>query len=351
MASHPPIEGRIRLRCGRAIGFAEYGDPAGKPIFWFPGTPGGRGQIPPEARAFAAGRGIRLVALERPGIGGSTPHVYPSLLGWAHDVEEIADRLDIDRFGLIGLSGGGPYVLACAYQLEQRVTTGAVLGGVAPTRGDDSCAGGLVALAVTLAPVLEGAREPLGHVLWGLVRSLAPFSSLVFDRFIEFMPEGDRTVFRRPGMKSMFIDDLNRASHEQLVGPIYDLLQFTRPWGFSLRNIRVPIRFWHGDADNIVPLAHAERMAALVPDSELRIRPGEGHIGNLAASQEILEVLLALWPIAECSARSEDGNRGGHGRDDAHGGRGLDPLGAPAARAEGHAPSSGESRDEATFSA
>lgn len=301
MASHPAIEGQIRLRCGRAIGFAEYGDLAGKPIFRFHGTPGGRRQIPLEARTCAAGRGIRLIALERPGIGGSTPHVYPSLLGWAHEVAEIADRLDIDRSGLIGLSGGGPYVLACARQLEHRVVAGAVLGCVAPSRGDDACDGGLVSVAVTLAPVLEGSREPLGWILWGLVRSLAPFSSLVFDRFIELMPEGDRHVFRRPDVKSMFIDDLYRASHEQLAAPVYDILQFTRPCGFSLRDIRVPIRFWHGDADNIVPLAHAERMAALVPDSELRVRPGEGHIGNLAASQEILEVLLSLWPIAEGS--------------------------------------------------
>ena len=96
----------------------------------------------------------------------------------------------------------------------------------------------------------------------------------------------------------MFLDDLARASRRQLHGPLYDILQFTRPWGFSLRDVRVPIRFWHGDADPIVPLAHAEHMAALVPDAELRVRPREGHIGNLDAAREVLEVLLDLWPAA-----------------------------------------------------
>ena len=72
-------------------------------------------------------------------------------------------------------------------------------------------------------------------------------------------------------------------------------MQFTRPWGFSLREIEVPIRFWHGDADNIVPLAHAEQMAVLIPDSALRVRPREGHLGNLDAATEIIDVILALW--------------------------------------------------------
>jgi hypothetical protein len=110
------------------------------------------------------------------------------------------------------------------------------------------------------------------------------------------MPEGDRRVFRQPEIKAMFIDDLERASRAQLAAPVFDIVHFTRPWGFSLRDIRVPIRFWHGDADNIVPLAHAQAMAALVPEAELRVRAGEGHIGNLAAAEEILDVILELWP-------------------------------------------------------
>jgi fermentation-respiration switch protein FrsA (DUF1100 family) len=80
-------------------------------------------------------------------------------------------------------------------------------------------------------------------------------------------------------MKSTFLDDLDRASSRQLHAPIYDILQFSRPWGFSLRDVHVPIRFWHGDADPIVPLVHAEHMAALVPEAALRVRPGEGHPG------------------------------------------------------------------------
>jgi pimeloyl-ACP methyl ester carboxylesterase len=291
----PRVEGSIWLRHGRSIGFAEYGTALGTPVLWFHGTPGGRRQIPPAARSAAAERGVRLIALERPGVGTSTRHVYRSILGWADDVDEVANHLGLRRFALIGLSGGGPYVLACAHQLRDRVVAGAVLGGVAPARGEEAVPGGLMAVAVALSPVLEAAREPLGHLLWRAFRVLTPVSSGAFEAFIRFMPEGDRAVYSRPEMKSTFLEDMDRASRRQLHAPIYDILQFTRPWGFSLRDVRVPIRFWHGDADPIVPLAHAEHMAALVPDAELRVRPREGHIGNLDAALEVVDVLLDLW--------------------------------------------------------
>lgn len=111
-------------------------------------------------------------------------------------------------------------------------------------------------------------------------------------------PEGDRRVFRRPEMRAMFLDDLNTAARKGLGAAVHDLVLFAREWGFLLRDIRVPIRFWHGDADHIVPLAHGEHQAALVADSELRVRHGESHLGNLDASEEFLDVILSLWPAA-----------------------------------------------------
>jgi pimeloyl-ACP methyl ester carboxylesterase len=292
----PRLEGTFVLSHGRSIGFAEYGSAGGTPIFWFPGTPGGRRQIPPLARTVATERGIRLIALERPGLGSSTPHLYESVLGWADDVEEIADRLRLGRFGLVGLSGGGPYVLACAYRIPARVVAAAVLGGVAPSCGDGAHPGGAVGRAARYHRILRTFHEPLALAAWATVYSLRPLASQVFDLFATTMPEGDQEVFGRPEMKEMFIDDMLRASRRQLRAPLYDAVLFTKPWGFSLRDIRVPIRLWHGDADTFVPLDHARHLAALIPDAELTIRPREGHMGNLDAAEEIIDTLLALWP-------------------------------------------------------
>jgi pimeloyl-ACP methyl ester carboxylesterase len=291
----PRSEGAIRLRDGRAIGFVEYGTADGAAIFWFHGTPGGCRQIPPRARQLAVARGIRLIGLERPGVGASTAHLYDSVLGWAADVEQIADQLGVDRFALVGLSGGGPYVLACAHRLAERVVAGAVLGGVAPSRGVDAARGGAVGLARRLRLLLEAVREPLALTLWAATNAGRPVASRLFELFVSTMPEGDQVVMRRPEMKAMFLDDMLQAMRSQLCAPVYDATLFTRPWGFSPRDVTVPIRFWHGDADAIVPLAHAEHLATLVPDAELRVRPREGHMGSLDAAEEIFDILLELW--------------------------------------------------------
>jgi pimeloyl-ACP methyl ester carboxylesterase len=310
MTPKPPrLEGTVRLPDERTLGFAEFGPPNGKPIFWFHGTPGARRQIPPEARLAAYARGVRLIGVDRPGVGDSTPHLYPSLQAWARDIAMVADRLGIRRFGLIGLSGGGPYVLACAHALPERVVAGAVLGGVAPTQGPDAPEGGLVSFAAHFEPLLRYLHEPLGVMLTALVWMLRPAASPVFNLYMHMSPEGDRAVFARPEMKAMFIDDLMHGSRWGLRAPVYDLMLFSRPWGFRLRDIRVPIRFWHGDADHLVPLAHGRRQAQLVPDAALSVRPGESHLGGLAAAEHVMDTILSFWPDA-----SEDAPRAGRQR-------------------------------------
>ncbi|MGZ4211264.1 MAG: alpha/beta fold hydrolase, partial [Actinomycetota bacterium] len=220
---------------------------------------------------------------------------YGNVAEWAKDVGVVADRLGIDRFACVGLSGGGPYVLACAARYPDRMVAGAVLGGIAPTRGADAIAGGAVGLARHFAPLLQPVRGLVARSLHLGTRCLLPLRSPLFDLYIAISPEGDKRVFRRPEMKEMFLEDLVRSSRTRLDGPILDVLLFARHWGFSLNDIRVPIRFWHGDADNIVPLAHATHMATLVTDSELRVRPGESHLGALDAAREVFTTVLGLW--------------------------------------------------------
>jgi pimeloyl-ACP methyl ester carboxylesterase len=294
----PAVEGRIVLADGRRLGFAEFGVPTGTPVFWFHGTPGARRQIPPAARAAARRLSVRLIGVDRPGVGESTPHLYPSFAAWAHDIALAADHLGIERFALIGLSGGGPYVLACAHELPRRVVAGAVLGCVAPSRGPDAAPGGLVRFASTFEPLYRYFHEPLGVMLTALVWALRPFASPLFRLSARLFPPPDRAVFARPEMEAFFLDDLLHGSRWGLRAPIYDLLLFSRPWGFRLRDLRVPIRLWHGDADHLVPLAHARHLARRIPDAKLFVRRGESHLGGLAAAEEILSALLAFWRAA-----------------------------------------------------
>jgi pimeloyl-ACP methyl ester carboxylesterase len=294
----PRLEGSVVLPDKRRLGYAEFGVPKGRPVFWFHGTPGARRQIPPEAREAALERHVRLIGIDRPGVGDSTAHLYPSLQSWARDIGVAADRLGIERFGLIGLSGGGPYVLACAHAMPDRVVAGAVLGGVAPARGREAAPGGLVNFAARFGPVYKQLHEPLGVALTAVVWALRPLSASALNLFVYLSPKGDQEVFERPEMRAMFLDDLLHGSRWGLRAPVYDLVLFSQPWGFLLRDIRVPVHFWHGDADHLVPLAHGEHQAKLVPKSKLYVRHGESHLGSLAAAEEVLDVVLSFWPEA-----------------------------------------------------
>jgi len=142
--ARPKLEGNVAVGDDRQIGFAEFGDPQGRAVFWLHGTPGARRQIPMEARVYAEQRQIRLIGVDRPGIGSSTPYQYDAVFAFADDLRTIADTLGIDQMEVVGLSGGGPYTLACAAAMPDRVVAAGVIGGVAPTTGSDAIGGGLM---------------------------------------------------------------------------------------------------------------------------------------------------------------------------------------------------------------
>lgn len=293
--AEPHVEGTIQVAPGRRLAFSEFGPPHGRPVVWMHGTPGARRQIPQSTRVAAEELEIRVIGIDRPGVGESTPVLYGSFLDFVPDLTHLVDRLGVERFAMLGLSGGGPYVLACAFAVPQRVVVGGVLGGVAPTRGDDAIPGGLVGWLAPLAPTVAAIQGPLSTILGFGVRTLRPVASPVFDVYAHFSPEGDRRVFSRPEIKAMFLDDLLRGSRKGLAAPLLDFVLFCRPWGFSVRDVAVPIRWWHGDADHIVPLSHGEHVVSLLPDAELFVRPGESHLGGLGAAEEILAALLTVW--------------------------------------------------------
>jgi len=292
----PALEGTVAVREGRRLSFAEYGSPRGAAIVWMHGTPGARRQIPLEARAFAAANDVRIIGVDRPGIGSSTPHLYGSLGDWTGDLELLLDALAIDTCRLIGLSGGGPYVLAAGARLPQRVHGVGVLGGVAPTTGPDAADGGIIQLAVHLAPLLRVARVPLGVALTQAIRLVKPFAGTGLDLYAAFQPPGDKNLLARPEFKAMFLDDLLNGSRFQTSAPINDLLLFTRHWGFDLADVTVPVRWWHGDADHIVPFGHGRHVVGRLPDATITTIDGESHLGGLGIAENVITTLMELGP-------------------------------------------------------
>ncbi|TDK87142.1 alpha/beta fold hydrolase [Mycolicibacterium mucogenicum] len=291
----PKLEGNIAVGEDRQIGFAEFGNPQGRAVFWLHGTPGARRQIPTEARSFASRNNIRLIGIDRPGIGSSTPYQYENVLGFTEDLRTIADTLGINRFAVIGLSGGGPYTLATAAAMPDRVVMAAVLGGVAPLIGEDGISSGLMELAKIVRPILEVADTPIRWVAGSLIKVIAPFGSPALDLYARISPDGDRNLLSRPEFKAMFLDDLLNGSRKQLAAPFADIVVFARDWGFRLEDIKVPVRWWHGDADHIVPYAHGQHAVARIADAEMYTLPGESHLAGLGVPEEILTKILEVW--------------------------------------------------------
>jgi pimeloyl-ACP methyl ester carboxylesterase len=216
------------------------------------------------------------------------------VLEFAGDLEILLDKLGLAELAVIALSGGGPYALAVGYAMPERVRVVGVLGGVAPTRGPDAPPGGLLALIARVAPLLPPLRIPFGMALGFVTLVLGPVGHQAVHAYARISPPGDRAVLVQPPIEAMFLDDLTNT-RGRLRAPVDDLILFTRDWGFSLCDVTVPVKWWHGDADPFVPLSHGEHCVNLMPDAELFVRRGESHLGGFGASTEVLDTILATW--------------------------------------------------------
>lgn len=295
LAPTPITEGRIRLPDGRRLGYAEFGAPDGEVVLWFHGTPGARKQVPPATPAEATARGLRVIGVERPGVGLSSNHGDRTLASWAADVEAFADRLGIERFCVAGLSGGGPHALAVAHDLGDRVAGAAVLGGLGPVVGEEAAGGFLDSPLISRgARLLPAFHAPAGTLLSMLIPALIPFRNQVFGLYARYGPATDRPVFETAEFRDMFLKDLIDSGKRQMRALVGDALVFMQPWHFSLRDISVPVTIWHGGADMLVPLGHGRHMADLIPRGELVTVDGEGHFAGFIRVEAVLDA-CAGW--------------------------------------------------------
>lgn len=330
----PFAEGSLKLARGSELGFGRYGAHGGRPVFWFHGTPGGRHQLPLDAPSAAELRGLEIISVERPGIGESTHQPERCFLSYAQDIAELADSLGHREFSVVGLSGGGPYVLACAHELPERVVVGVSLGGVGPCHETS----GAPSYGPRLLGLMKGVdrhRAPLGALLSVVVQPLRPLVSPCFDLYVKYGPQEDRPVFERPEMKAMFCRDIVAATERGIRAPIWDLSLFSRPWPFDPANIRVPIHFYHGDADTIVPMSHSEYLAEVIPDTSLEVLEGLGHFAGFMSAPRVLDRIVEVWDQRGAESAEDQVTRSAdeeveddHGEGRVHHGAGRRPTDA-----------------------
>lgn len=280
------------LRDGRTLEYADLGDPAGRAVLFFHGTPGtaGHGAIV----ADAAGRhGVRLVALSRAGYGASTT-TGPGLTSVASDACELADQLGLETFVAMGTSGGGPFALAAGALAPDRVTSVAVLGGpgvhaeVDPEGLDEE---DRRAIALLEAGDVDGAVQTL--MAWA-ERFFGPMQHLSAEEFhVAFQrmrPPGENWFDGHPDLLPVFEADFQRGI-ATFDGFVRDNLSWMGAWDFELGQVTAPVRLVHGESDQMVPLLHGVWLHERLPNSERHVVPGgHGHatFGGAVATFEAL---------------------------------------------------------------
>ncbi len=283
---------QIQLKDGRTLAFAGYGDPQGRPVLHFHGTPSSRleGSLPLVDES-ATRLGIRLLIPDRPGMGDSDFQPGRTLLDWPADMLELADALGLERFAVVGLSGGGPYAAACAYRIPQRLTTAGIVSGVSPLNvphvfeGMDRSDRQMFGLAGR-APWL------LRLVLWYTAHELCRNPDRALARMAVELSAPDRAVLAEGDIKEAFIRTSLEAFRHGTRGATWDCVLFAHPWGFRPQDIRMPVYLWHGEADTTCPIAMGRYMAGAIPDCNAHLIPQEGHYSLIARHYE--EVLTAL---------------------------------------------------------
>ena len=278
---------------GRTIALDETGDPRGHPVFFFHGWPASRLQgagFSVEAREL----GLRILAPDRPGIGLSAAQPGRRLLDWPPVVRELARQLEIERFSVLAISGGGPYALATAFALPEMVEAAVIVSGAPPLGPGTDRSTLLAAYRWLLA--LYGRTPAALRVLFQLIRPIAYTRPprWTWPLFRRLAPPGDRGALADPGVFGGSLDCHREAWRTSGHGVFADAEIYPRDWGFTPEEVRTPVRLWHGKSDTSFPWPLIAALAARLPNCETRFIENEGHYSlPIAHRRAILEDLLA----------------------------------------------------------
>jgi pimeloyl-ACP methyl ester carboxylesterase len=277
----------IKLKDGRSLGYAEFGNPTGYPIFLFNGSVSRL--FYPLDDTVAISANARIVTVERPGIGLSTFKPNRTILDWPADLEELADALGLDRFAIAGASAGGPYAAACAFKLPDRVTALALVSSLAPFDVPE-ISKGMTPLYRLLPAIAKYGRWLLIFAQWLTLR----FPESAWKQIYSRLPDCDKAILRAHpelNMKEALLKDVAEINRNSVKGAVWDSILLTRPWGFSPTAITVKTFLWQGKQDLNVPLKMGQFLAKSIPNCTAQFMPNEGHLMYMNHWQEILLAL------------------------------------------------------------
>jgi pimeloyl-ACP methyl ester carboxylesterase len=242
------------------------------------------------------------ISYSRPGYGNSTRAEFRTVASAANDVAMLADSLGIDRFAVLGRSGGGPHALACASLLPDRVVRTAALVSLAPAEATDL--DWYRGMAGSNVRAYQSAREDRRQLVESIrVRAdrVRRDPSHLLDQLRAEMTDSDARVIDDPQINQLMLNNYRDALAQGPYGWIDDVLAIRRNWGFDLREIGCPVRLWHGAHDRFAPARHTTWLAERIPGATAEVESGAAHFDALPIVPRMLEWLAT--PVTDFAQR------------------------------------------------
>ncbi len=280
---------KVKLPNGRFLSYTTYGAENGVPILYNHGWPSSRfeAMIWDEFGKKCNGR---IIAIDRPGMGGSTFDPNRTLLDWPNDIAHFADEMGFEKFHMIGVSGGGPFTAVCAYKIPERLHGATIIAGLAPMTEPEWKEGMRMANRIMLP--LGGSMPWLLNLIMKLMQRASQNPSTM-ERMLNDLPDVDKAVFETHDINNL-LRSTQEGFRQGTQGVTKDGQIYAKPWGFELDEIRMPVSVWQGGMDVNVPPSNGRLQARKMPNATLHFLENEGHISIIANHGEaILRDLLA----------------------------------------------------------
>lgn len=276
----------------RKLTYAEFGEPDGEPVLYFHGSPSSRLEPLLVGDDVLARLGLRVIAPDRPGMGGSDFQRGRRIIDWPVDVVALADAVNLDRFAVLGNSGGGPYVAVCAAKIPERLRAAVIVSGGWRMDWPEARAG----LPFPNRMMLFLARRApfLLRLMLGMMGGIAQGErEKELAQLKKRVPPQDYAAFAEPGRLEAFGESMRECLRQGAKGAAYDLGLYVRDFGFGLDEIRVPLTLFHGECDTNAPIAMVRRAVSEIKEARLVTYPNDAHLSTLCNHMdEIAQVLV-----------------------------------------------------------
>ncbi|MFW9970427.1 MAG: alpha/beta fold hydrolase [Candidatus Odinarchaeota archaeon] len=288
----------ITLKDGRKLGYAEFGVPEGKPIFYFHGH--GSSRLEPAMYGFDdKGFKVRLISIDRPGRGFSDFKENRIILDWPDDVLELANNLNIQKFAVLGGSGGCPYALACALKIPERLTYCGIISGLGPIslglEGMEKGKQKELKLAKNKPGLLAKFYKIIQNKIMKMKDQTPEQLKKTFQKRSKNLPEPDKKIMTDPSKIHLYVELMAEPFRQGVNGVVQDIKLLSSDWGFDLKEIPSDIKvfLWHGELDTSVPVRMGKLLCEAIPNCTSKFYPNEAHISTaINHIEDILETLI-----------------------------------------------------------